>query len=158
MKEMLSRKAAHDRMRDRGTSKSTPSSSNSPIPPLATADTTTKETSAFATETVATHQGIDVAKKARISPTPKRNAPGKVEPTAASKRARQAQNFLAMGARKAKAAKSARTAARVGFQPSKKIKLSNTGSGVPLPQVVRLKYVKGFTQAVRTPCRLKDLE
>lgn len=36
-------------------------------------------------------------------------------------------------------------------------KKSNTGSGVPLQNVVRLKYVKGFTQAVRTPCRIDDL-
>jgi len=67
------------------------------------------------------------------------------------------QNFLGVGARKAKAAQSARKAAQVGFQRSKKQKTSHSGSGVPLDQVARLKYVKGFTQAVRTPCRFEDL-
>ena len=86
---------------------------------------------------------------------PKRAAPPKAEQPSK----RKAQNFLLMGAKKAKAARSARTAARVGcFEKStKQNKLSNTGSGVPLSQVVRLKYVKGFTQAVSTPCRLEDL-
>jgi len=149
MKEMLSRKAAHDKMRDRG-SKTTPSNSQSPLP---ASGKTTKEV--ISTSEKPTNDGSTTFKKDRISPTSKRDAPGKGGPPA--KKAK-AQNFLALGAKKAKAAKSARTAARVGFQPSKKIKLSNTGSGVPLQQVVRLKYVKGFTQAVRTPCRLEDLK
>jgi hypothetical protein len=69
-----------------------------------------------------------------------------------------AQNFLGVGAKKAKEARSARTAARVGVErANKKNKTAHTGSGVPFPQVLRLKYVKGFTQAVRTPCRLDDL-
>jgi chromosome transmission fidelity protein 18 len=69
-----------------------------------------------------------------------------------------AQNFLGIGAKKAKEARSARTAARVGVErANKKNKTAHTGSGVPFPQVIRLKYVKGFTQAVRTPCRLDDL-
>ena len=69
------------------------------------------------------------------------------------------QNFLLAGARKAKAAKSKRMAERVGVnqRSSNEPKMTNTGSGVPIDQVIRLKYVKGFTQAVRTPCRLKDL-
>lgn len=69
-----------------------------------------------------------------------------------------AQNFLGLQAKKAKEARSARTAARAtgGLQVNKN-KLSHTGSEIPLQQVVRLKYVKGFTQAVRTPCRLEDL-
>jgi chromosome transmission fidelity protein 18 len=37
------------------------------------------------------------------------------------------------------------------------VKISHTGSGVPMSQVMRLKYTKGFTQAVRVPCRLDDL-
>jgi chromosome transmission fidelity protein 18 len=45
----------------------------------------------------------------------------------------------------------------VGFDVSRKSKRSHTDSGKLLSQVVRLKYVKGFTQAVRTPCRLDDL-
>jgi len=68
-----------------------------------------------------------------------------------------AQNFLGVGAKKAKAARSARNAARVGVELTKKCKVSHTGSGVLLSQVIRLKYVKGFTQAVRTPCRLEEL-
>ena len=59
--------------------------------------------------------------------------------------------------------KSARRAAAVGLEAgggpsSKKIKLAHTGSGFALNQVVKMRYVKGFTQAVRTKCRLEDLE
>lgn len=91
-----------------------------------------------------------------------------------------ARNFLGIGAMKAKEARCARKAARVTgatttttsgsgngkFQSQKQsntksntttIKKSHTGSGVPLNQVIRLKYLKGFTEAVRTPCRLDDL-
>ena len=69
-------------------------------------------------------------------------------------------NFLGIGARQAREAKSARKAASVGLERSSKRdrKMAHTGSGFALSQVVRLKYVKGFTQAVRTPCRLQDLE
>eukprot|EP00536_Pseudo-nitzschia_multiseries_P007223 jgi/Psemu1/286969/fgenesh1_pg.167_\ len=69
-------------------------------------------------------------------------------------------NFLGIAARKGKAAKSARRAAALGLNRAsgKKQKLSHTGSGFLLNHVVRMKYVKGFTQAVRTPCRLSDLE
>lgn len=69
-----------------------------------------------------------------------------------------ASNFLRLGAKQAKAARSARSALRAGIdRSSKRQKTSHTGSGVPLSQVVRLKYVKGFTQAVRTPCYPEDL-
>jgi chromosome transmission fidelity protein 18 len=77
-------------------------------------------------------------------------------------------NFLLQGAKKAKALRSARTAARVGCNhaPSTENsltkvttnnRLSNTGTGIPLSEVIRLKYVKGFTQAVSMPCRLEDI-
>lgn len=137
---MLSRKAAHDRMLDHHNKESVsdPSKSNASAP--------------FSeTPTV-----VVAAAKATVIPVAKKAAPQKSEPIAK----RKAQNnFLLMGAKNAKAARSARTAARVGcFEKSTKhSKLSNTGSGVPLSQVVRLKYVKGFTQAVSTPCRLEDL-
>jgi chromosome transmission fidelity protein 18 len=68
-----------------------------------------------------------------------------------------ARNFLNVGAAKAKEAETARRAARVGFDRSKKVKLSNTGSGVELSQVIRFKFQKGFTQAVRAPCQIEDL-
>lgn len=66
-------------------------------------------------------------------------------------------DFLKLGAKKAKEARTARNAARVGIKRTNKNRKSHTGSGVPLPCVVRLKYVKGFTQAVRTPCKVEDL-
>ena len=67
------------------------------------------------------------------------------------------QNFLGIGAAKAKASRSARKAALVGFdRAKKKKKISNTGSGVPLDEVLRFKYQKGFTQAVRLPCSRDD--
>lgn len=69
-----------------------------------------------------------------------------------------ASNFLTLGAKQAKAARSARSAARAGIDRSlKRQKTSHSGSGVPISHVVRLKYVKGFTQAVRTPCYPEDL-
>lgn len=67
------------------------------------------------------------------------------------------QNFLGLGAKRAKLQKSARKAAAVGLT-QKKTKMAHTGSGFRLNQVIRLRYVKGFTQAVRAPCRLQDLE
>lgn len=79
------------------------------------------------------------------------------EPTKAKAEKRVARNFLNIGAAKAKEAKSARRAARVGFDRSKKVKLSNTGSGVELSKVIRFKFQKGFTQAVRAPCQMEDL-
>jgi len=66
-------------------------------------------------------------------------------------------NFLGLGAAKAKAARTARKAALVGFDKSKRLKVSNSGSNIPLNQVVRFKYQKGFTQAVRTPCKMEDI-
>jgi chromosome transmission fidelity protein 18 len=79
------------------------------------------------------------------------------EPIQAKVEKRVARNFLCVGAAKAKEAKSARRAARVGFDRSKKVKLSNTGSGVELSKVIRFKFQKGFTQAVRAPCQMEDL-
>ena len=68
------------------------------------------------------------------------------------------KNFLGIGAQKAKAAWSARKKALVGFNNRVRAeKLTNSGSGVPLKQVIRFKYQKGFTQAVRTLCQMEDL-
>mmetsp|Transcript_42269 Transcript_42269/g.49395 ORF Transcript_42269/g.49395 Transcript_42269/m.49395 type:complete len:1228 (+) Transcript_42269:91-3774(+) len=41
--------------------------------------------------------------------------------------------------------------------PKRYMKLSNTGSGIPFDSVMRYKYQKGFTQAVRTSCSIDDL-
>lgn len=42
-------------------------------------------------------------------------------------------------------------------QPTKKrVRLNHSGSDIPLDQVVKFKYQKGFTQAVRTPCKIQD--
>lgn len=94
----------------------------------------------------------DVPKSTSSNDAPtKENLP--LKPTKTKARA----NFLGIGAAKARAAKTARKAALVGFDRSKRQKLSNSGSGMPFHQVVKFKYQKGFTQAVRTPCRLEDL-
>jgi len=72
-----------------------------------------------------------------------------------------AKNFLGRRAARAKEARTARRAARVGFERkgggSRSAKLSNTGSGEELARVIRFRYQKGFTQAVRAPCELEDL-
>ena len=68
------------------------------------------------------------------------------------------KNFLGVNASRAKAARKARAAALVGFEKSvKKQKISYTGSGIPLSQVIRFKYQRGFSQAVRVPCKIEDL-
>jgi chromosome transmission fidelity protein 18 len=68
------------------------------------------------------------------------------------------KNFLGIGAQKAKASRNARKKALVGFNNRVRAeKLTHTGSGIPLTQVVRFKYQKGFTQAVRTACQMEDL-
>jgi len=68
------------------------------------------------------------------------------------------KSFLGIGATKAKAYRTAKKAAQVGFNRSKnRVKISNTGSGIPLDQVIRFKYQKGFTQAIRHPCCKDDI-
>jgi len=78
---------------------------------------------------------------------------------AQKKRTSSNMNFLGLGAAKAKAARTARRAALVGFDrsTSKKQKLSHSGSQQMLTKVIRFKYQKGFTQAVRIPCKMEDL-
>ena len=78
-------------------------------------------------------------------------------PPAKKSKTTGSKNFLAAGAKRAKENRAARAAARVGTLGQRTTKLSHTGSQLPLSQVVRLKFVKGFTQAVRTPCRIEDL-
>jgi hypothetical protein len=143
---MLSRKAAHDRMIDHHANKDTPTNPSK---------SNTAE-NAMVTQKTMVDAATAAKKPVIIQAAAKKDSLHKSKPPAK----RKAQNnFLLMEAKKAKAARSARTAARVGcFEKSAKHnKRSNTGSGVPLSHVVRLKYVKGFTQAVSTPCRLEDL-
>jgi len=117
---------------------------------------------------------INQSKSARNAETllsPAQVTPRKLDQLAKSKKLLRAKdtkstpsptavNFLGIAAKKGKAAKSARRAAALGLNrlASKKQKLAHSGSGFLLSHVVRMKYVKGFTQAVRTPCRLNDLE
>ena len=83
---------------------------------------------------------------------------GASEAAPPAKRSKTASaNFLGLGAAKAKAARTARKAALVGFNKSTTLKVSNSGSNVPFQQVFRFKYQHGFTQAVRTPCRIEDI-
>lgn len=99
-------------------------------------------------ELIGKNKRVDESEEAIV----KENRPVKRQKVPAS------QSFLGIGAKRAKEAKSARRAKSVGLVRSKKIdKKSNSGSGVPFQHVMRLKYVKGFTQAVRNPCRLEDL-
>jgi hypothetical protein len=68
------------------------------------------------------------------------------------------KNFLGIVAQQSKNSRHARKKALVGFNPKlREDKLTHTGSGMPLSQVIRFKYQKGFTQAVKTPCRMQDL-
>lgn len=85
---------------------------------------------------------------AASAPTPKRPKTSLADTSA--------KNFLGVGAKRARLLKSARKAAAVGLG-SKKNQMAHTGSGFRLNQVIRLRYVKGFTQAVRTPCRQEEI-
>lgn len=137
MKEMLSHKAVHSRMQDPHETNLTLVSSEK-----------NQDQSMRIKEQACMADSTRIMKRASL--------PSITIAAPPSKKAKQTQNFLIAGAKKAKAAQSARTAARVGFERAR-MKFSNTGSGVPISQVIRLKYVKGFTQAVRTPFRLEDL-
>ncbi|KAL3911883.1 MAG: hypothetical protein SGARI_001427 [Bacillariaceae sp.] len=124
------------------------------------------------TPSKAVEKMMSPAGKAKGSASPVKATPRKLDQLAASatlpeaKRSKPspaatAVNFLGVAAKKGKSAKFARRAAALGLggpSSSSKVKLAHTGSGFQLDQVVRMKYVKGFTQAVRTSCRLQDLE
>lgn len=110
----------------------------------------------FETETIATK-----TPKKKMGPSESLQGKRKDSPTVAAmptkKKKKAAFTFLDLGAQKAKASTRNRKMARAGLQSSKTKKLAHTGSQVPLSNVMRLKYTKGFTQAVRVPCRLEDL-
>lgn len=116
---------------------------------------TAEKTPAFSLEKPLVTPEVD-GKKKRSDEVEKVKA--QVDRPAKRQKVPASQSFLGLGAKRAKEAKSARRAKSVGLVRSTKInKKSKTGSGVPFQQVMRLKYVKGFTQAVRNPCRLEDL-
>uniref|UniRef100_A0A7S1YYE2 Uncharacterized protein n=1 Tax=Ditylum brightwellii TaxID=49249 RepID=A0A7S1YYE2_9STRA len=109
--------------------------------------------------------GLDLFKKARVTQEPKAIAKQTLKrpleepqsiPSPSSKRNNK-NNFLGIGASRAKAARTKRKAMNVGFDRTKKVKLSNSGSGLPMTKVIKFKYQKGFTQAVRQPCLVEDL-
>ena len=90
--------------------------------------------------------------------TPTKDRPSKYTKPSPTIVVVSAQNFLGVGAKRARENRSARRAKNVGFLRSTlDEKKSNTGSGVPFKRVIRLKYVQGFTHAVRNPCRMEDL-
>ncbi|KAL7545023.1 hypothetical protein ACHAWF_013381 [Thalassiosira exigua] len=108
-------------------------------------------------------------KKQKEKPTTAGITPKK-PPKKAGGNTSAAKNFLGLRAARAKVAKSARQAARAGVfavgkgkaapgraGKTEKAKPSNTGSGADISSVVRFRYQKGFTQAVRAPCRMEDL-
>lgn len=148
MKELLAQRAAHDKIRDLGGEKD------------ATMNKVQAKQANVRSITEPIKQVESRVAQNKAPSTMKRPEPEKMDPLPPAKRSKAATaaNFLSIGAVRAKEKRSARNLARVGVDRSKKNnKTSHTGSGVPLAQVVRLKYVKGFTQAVRTPCRLEDL-
>ena len=93
-------------------------------------------------------------KDCQVAPTKTKRDTGNEK--VVTKKNKAKSNFLGIGAARAKAARNARKASLVSGS-KRKVKLSNVGTGVPLDQVVRFKYQKGFTQAVRLPCTKKDL-
>ena len=98
-----------------------------------------------------------------ISPNEKRSKPN----SPASKAADMASpppklTFLGVNAAKVKAAAKARRAASIGFTVStnsknKPQKMSFTGSGAKLDEVIKYQYQKGFTQAIKVGVKLGDL-
>jgi len=177
LKELLAQRASHEKMRSKSAASRCVSSDSTRAVDRLSKDTTALD-SAEKLELVipaAVSKSVSPAAPPATSPAskhklddhhqqqqvlPKNCEEAVLPPAKRTKKSNAdvtARNFLGIGAMKAKEARFARSAARVGFQRSKKNKSSHTGSGVPLSQVIRLKYVKGFTEAVRTPCRLDDL-
>jgi chromosome transmission fidelity protein 18 len=110
-----------------------------------------------AMEKVALKKDLPKDVPASKPPAKATTTPAKLLPKSKTGNNSAAKNFLGKRAAKAKEAKSLKRAALVGFDRSKKTKFSNTGSGVELSKVIRFKYQKGFSQAVRAPCPLEDL-
>jgi chromosome transmission fidelity protein 18 len=147
MKAMLSRKAVHDRIAG---NKSTLLKQNiDDVPSFSESKAVSQK---ICVDEAAAEKSNTSEQDQKISKLPPLRANNKKKRVTA-----QTNNFLLLGAKKAKLARSARTAARVGTTKGGNNKRSNTGSQLPLEHVVRLKYVKGFTQAVRTPCRMDEL-
>jgi hypothetical protein len=155
IKELLARRVEHDHVC------SASSKGNAPMPLTGEAQETERPTDA----TVVEGRSNLPRGSENSSPFKRRDQDDKhlkgnssLPPAKRSKPTVAVQNFLLAGAKRAKELKSARNTARVGFTRSEGEKLSHTGSGVPLARVLRLKYVKGFTEAVRKPCTLQDLK
>jgi chromosome transmission fidelity protein 18 len=147
MKELLARAVVHEKLKNRRIHRDISSPAQKPAKP--------------STAMPQQHQLPDAAaaeSKADTNTAKKRES-GEITSDVPAKRPKvpAVVDFLVIGARKAKEARSVRNAARVGIQLSKRTRLSHTGSGLHLTGVVRLKYVKGFTQAVRTPCHVNEL-
>jgi len=174
LKELLAQRASYEKMRNRSNS-AAEKKSQAPTKQLAstakealtvvsekeTAENATSSSSAIAataTSTLSKHKRDGLAGGANTSSS-RLPVPEAKRPRMSPNNKLTAQNFLGVGAMKAKEARSRQKAARVGLSQRvpKRNKTSHTGSGVQLSQVIRLKYLKGFTEAVRTPCRLEDL-
>lgn len=159
LKELLAHGANLEEMRERERAAKDEATASSAISkPNATAtatSTTTVGISSFSPSkrSTAIKDTTNTEDKSVSSETP----PSKNETKAKRTPAATSKNFLGIGAAKAKKAKTARKAALVGFDRSKRMKLSHSGSGRPLNEVVKFKYQKGFTQAVRVPCQMEDL-
>ena len=122
---------------------------------FATTNTTSKEISQQSTEV---DKGNSKMKK---FPTNDNNTSVIKSSKSANNKPKVEKSFLSIGAAKSKALSNKRKASScIGYTKNKKkslTKLSYSGSGVPLNQVIKFKYQKGFTQAVRIPCRIEDL-
>jgi len=113
-----------------------------------------KENNSQPSPAAATLSTMIVAEESKLKSKPESEIDFKIDE---KMRVKATKNFLGIGASRARAARSARKAAQVGFDRSKnKKKFSNTGSGVPLDEVIKFRFQKGFTQAVRLPCSKDD--
>ena len=142
MKELLARALVHHKLKKRCLHSSTPTTNGK-------LRAKTRSIASSETKTIATSKKRESSDD--VGATRSRRPPKRAKDNSA------VVDFLGIGARQAKEARSARNAARVGVQRAHKNRKSHTGSGIQLSQVIRLKYVKGFTQAVRKPCRIEDL-
>ena len=157
LKELLAHGANLEEMRERERASLT-NAEDETVPPSSTAPKESKkaqgDANGFSPSKTLTSIKDTTNTDADTSKTP----PSKVESSNKRTPAATAKNFLGIGAAKAKKAKTARKAALVGFNRSnKRAKLSHSGSGRPLNEVIKFKYQKGFTQAVRVPCQMEDL-
>jgi chromosome transmission fidelity protein 18 len=157
LKELLAHGANLEEMRERERASLT-NAEDETVPPSSSVPKESKKAQGDANGFSPSKTTTSIKDTTNTDADTSKTPPSKAESSNKRTPAATAKNFLGIGAANAKKAKTARKAALVGFNRSnKRAKLSHSGSGRPLHEVIKFKYQKGFTQAVRVPCQMEDL-